>query len=154
MFSLYVAASAQTSVKAQNFTAATMDGKTVELAKLKGKVVVLVFWSSRCGICHSEIPKLNEIAENHAGRVTFLAATMENETSVKAYLRRQRFDFQILPDSFGLLLKYADRDGDFVNISFPAYFLIDRAGYIRYKGSGWDGTAALATAIDKTLASR
>lgn len=155
VLSFSAAVSAQTKVKAENFTAVTMDGDTVELAKLKGKAVLLVLWSSRCGICHSEIPRLNELIAKYAGRkIAFLAATMENETIVEAYLRKNRFDFQILPDSFGLLLKYADRDGDRVNISFPAYFLIDRAGYVRYKDSGWDKIEPLFAAIEKTLATR
>ncbi|MBK8465748.1 MAG: TlpA family protein disulfide reductase [Chloracidobacterium sp.] len=154
--SFSVAVSAQVGRKAENFTAVTMDGKTVELASLKGKVVLLVFWSSRCSICQAEIPQLNEIAAGYRKKnIVFLAATMESESIAENFLRRNRFDFQILPDSFGLLLKYADRDREGrVNIGFPAYYLIDRSGYIQFKDSGWDKTKPLADAIDKTLSNR
>lgn len=156
VLSFSVAALAQSGKKAANFTAEAMDGKTVELASLRGKVVLLVFWSSRCSICLAEIPKLNEIAASYSRKnIIFLAATMENEGIVENFLRRQRFDFQILPDSFGLMLKYSDRDKEGrVSISFPAYYLIDRSGYIHFKDSGWDKTTALTGAINKALASR
>ena len=146
----------QTGRKAENFTAVTMKGETVELASLKGKIVLLTFWSSSCAICQSEIPKLNELAANYSNRhIVFLAATMENENIVDSYLKNHSFDFQILPNSFGLLLKYADRDKEGrVNIWFPAYFLIDRKGLIQYKDSGWDKTKPLAAAINKALANR
>ncbi len=156
VLSFSIGAWAQAGRKAENFTAVTMDGETVELASLKGKVVLLVFWSSRCSICQAEIPQLNELAAGYSRKnIVFLAATMENEGIVENYLRRNRFDFQVLPNSFGLLLKYADRDKEGrVNIGFPAYYLIDRSGYIQYKDSGWDKTTPLVAAINKALSNR
>ena len=156
VLSFSVADWAQAARKAENFTAVTLDGRTVELASLRGKVVLLVFWSSRCSICLAEIPRLNEIAAEYSRKnIVFLAATMENEGIIESFLRRQRFDFQILPDSFGLMLKYSDRDKvGRVGISFPAYYVIDRSGYIQFKDSGWDKTTALAGAINRTIASR
>ena len=53
---------------AENFSGATMDGQTVELESLKGKVVLITFWSTKCPICESEIPKLNKIAESYKGK--------------------------------------------------------------------------------------
>jgi thiol-disulfide isomerase/thioredoxin len=45
-----------------------------DLDQLHGKVVVLTFWSTRCQICHSEIPNLNRVAERYRGKdVVFLA---------------------------------------------------------------------------------
>lgn len=156
VLSLSVAAWAQTGRKAENFTAVTMDGKTVELASLKGKVVLLVFWSSRCAICQNELPNLNRLARSYAGsKVVFLAASTENENILEPYLREHPFRFQILPDSFGLMLKYAkpDREGR-VKIAYPAYYLIDRTGRIQYHDYGWDKTGYIAEALNKALADR
>jgi len=147
---------AQTGRQAENFTSVTMEGKTIELAALRGKIVLLTFWSSRCAICQNEIPRLNQLAEGYTGsEVVFLAATMEDKNIVDSYIQDHPFNFNILPDSFGLVLKYADRDSQGrLNMGFPAYYLIDRSGYIKYRDSGWDKAKPIGSAINKLLSSR
>lgn len=132
-----------------------MAGKQVNLADLRGKVVLLTFWSSRCAICQSEIPNLNRLATAYShSDVVFLAATAENENTVGSFIRNNPFNFDILPDSFGLLLKYADRDrlGN-VNMGYPAYYLIDQSGAVKYRASGWDKVRMLDSAINRLLSS-
>ncbi len=149
-------AHAQTARTAADFHAVSVDGKTVDLASLKGKVVMLAFWSTRCPICQSELPKLNQLASDLAGQnVVLLAPTAESEDVVRSFLRRNRFDFEILPDSFGLMLKYAERDRDGrLNFGFPTYFLIDRSGRLAFRSSGWDQTGPVAAQIQKLLSAK
>ncbi|MEP6705845.1 MAG: TlpA disulfide reductase family protein, partial [Acidobacteriota bacterium] len=64
---------------APEFSGQAMDGKIYDLDQLHGKVVVLTFWSTRCEICHSEIPNLNRVADRYRDKdVVFLAVTMDN----------------------------------------------------------------------------
>ncbi len=145
----------QPGVAAPDFNAESLDGKVYNLSQLQGKVVVLTFWSTRCQICHSELPKLNEVAKRYSDKgVVFLAATMENQAKVEPYLKKNPFNFNILPNSFGVILKYADMDGSGnINIGFPAYFLIDQRGTIALKSNGWDKTAKLDSEISQLLSS-
>jgi peroxiredoxin len=134
---------------APKFSAASMNGQVFDLNQLRGKVVVVTFWSTRCAICHSEIPKLNRLADKYKGQnVVFLALTMENESKVEGYLRSTPFNFNILPNSFGVVLQYADRDrqGN-IDMGFPAYFLVNQNGQIEMKSSGWDKTPELESKI-------
>jgi cytochrome c biogenesis protein CcmG, thiol:disulfide interchange protein DsbE len=66
-FVLAISALAQQNLQvgqaAPDFAATTIDGRPVNLKDLHGKVVVLTFWSTRCAICHSELPKLNQVAQ-------------------------------------------------------------------------------------------
>ena len=153
LFGLSSISQAQRAQRAADFSAVSIKGEKVELVSLRGKVVLLTFWSSRCPICQSEIPKLNRLASSYrASNVVFLAATPENEDIVLSYLRQQPFDFQILPDSFGLMLKYAERDSEGrVNIAYPAYYVIDRSGYVQLRDSGWDKAGRLSSAIERLL---
>lgn len=138
---------------AENFTATSLDGTTFDLAALKGKVVLMSFWSTKCSICHSEIPKLNQMAQTYKNKnVVFLGLTMENPNKVEAYLKKRSFDFVILPNSFGVVLKYADKDNDgSVSMGFPAHFLINQNGEIELKTNGFDKTAMLDSRINQLL---
>src|SRR5690606_3707968 len=132
---------------------AAIDGTQFDLAASRGKVVLVTFWSTRCAICQSEIPKLNELRTRLAGKdVELLALSMEPESRITPFLKKHRFDFRIIADSFDVVLKYADRDKEGnLEMGFPAYFLIDTQGRIAFKDSGWDHTSELETRINSLL---
>jgi peroxiredoxin len=138
---------------APEFVAQTLDGQTVNLKELQGKVVVLTFWSTRCAICHAEIPKLNQIVERYKGQdVAFLALTMENEAKVNPYLRKTPFNYTILTNGFGVVLKYANmtKEGG-ISMGFPSYFLINKQGTISLRAEGWDKSTNLDNQISQLL---
>ena len=139
--------------QAPEFSGQALDGTMYDLQQLQGKVVVLTFWSTRCQICHEEIPNLNRVADRYRGKdVIFLAVTMENEAKVEPYIKRNPFNFTIMPNSFGVFLKYADKDrSGNINMGFPAHFLIKRDGTIALRTEGWDKAANLDTQISKLL---
>jgi peroxiredoxin len=138
---------------APGFSGQALDGKMYDLDQLQGKVVVLTFWSTRCEICHSEIPNLNRVADRYRDKdVVFLAVTMDNESKVNPYIKRNPFNFNILPNSFGVMLKYADKDrSGNINMGFPAHFLINRKGQIALRTDGWDKAANLDSQISRLL---
>lgn len=138
---------------AETFNATALNGQTFDLAELKGKIVVLTFWSTRCAICHSEIPKLNQLVKTYKDEeVVFLGLSMENESKIGAYLKKTSFNFNILPNSFGIVLKYADKGSNgAINMGFPAYFLINQKGEIELKTGGYDKTATLDARINELL---
>lgn len=158
LIALAVTAAAQQGLSngsnAPQFALAGMDGQTYDLTQLRGKVVLVTFWSTRCNICHSELPNLNRLAQRYRGQpVMFLALTMDNESKVSAYLKSNEFDFTIVPNSFGAVLQYADRDSSGnIAMGFPAYFLIDQNGVVRAKSSGWDKTPNIDAQIGRLLA--
>lgn len=49
-------------VPAPDFTAYDHDGKPVKLSQFRGKVVLLNFWASWCGVCKTEKPHLEQMA--------------------------------------------------------------------------------------------
>src|SRR5258708_7362537 len=48
---------------APNFALRDLSGVTVSLESLRGKVVVLNFWTKTCGPCLEEMPELAELAK-------------------------------------------------------------------------------------------
>ena len=81
------AAIAQQSIKigsaAPAFSGTMLDGAPVDLNDLRGRVVVMTFWSTRCIVCQHELPKLNALTSRFdASKVVFLALSMENEEKI------------------------------------------------------------------------
>ena len=154
-FILSFAAFAQKSktTTAENFTATALDGTNIELKDLRGKVVLIEFFTTRCPICVAESPKVNAMAENFAGKdVVFLALTTENADKIKEYLKKKPTVFTVIPNSFDILLKYADKDTDGrVTLPTPSYYLINQTGEIVYHSNGFDKTPRLTNEITRLL---
>lgn len=147
--------SSKTKPLAETFSAVSVDGTTFNLAELKGKVVMMTFWTTRCVICVEEIPKLNQLAANYKGKdVVFLGLTTDNETKVQSFIKKKTFNFNLLPNSFGILLKYAEKDKNGnLNMGYPAHFLINQQGEIELKTDGFDKTEMLDSNINRLLTS-
>lgn len=141
---------------AQSFSATSMQGVKFDLDELKGKVVLLTFWSTKCPICVAEIPKLNRLADAYQGKnVVFLGLTMENADKVAAHLKKKPFNFNIIPNSFDIVLKYADKDGDGkISMGFPAHYVVNQKGEIALKTSGFDKTEVIDATLARLLKSR
>jgi len=150
---IFVSYGQKSQPKAKNFTARSLDGKTFELDQLKGKVVLVAFWSTRCAICAAEVPKLNKLAETYKDKnVVFLGLAAENESDIKKYLRKKTFEFNLLPNTFGVLLQFAEKDSDGnLLMGYPAYFLIDQEGKIELAAKGYNKTGLIGSNIKKLL---
>lgn len=155
-FSVFAQSNKRGKPQAQTFTVTSLEQKKFDLAEMKGKVVLLTFWSTRCPICASEIPKLNQIAASYKNKdVVFLGLSAENESKIKSHLKKKPFDFNIIPNSFDMVLKYADKDRDGnVAMGYPAYYLINQKGEIELKTNGYDKTVTIDKQINQLLTTK
>ncbi len=138
---------------AQNFVETTITGENLELEQMRGKVVVLTFWSTRCEICVAEIPKLNKLVEKYgANDVVFVGLAWQDKMKLEEFFQKKPFMFKIVPQSLGVLLKYADRDAQGrLNMGFPSHFIVSQDGMVVFKGSGFNKTASIDTTIERLL---
>ena len=138
------------------FSATSSDGIRYDLAEMRGKVVVLTFWSTRCEICRVELPRLSQsVAQYDPAHVVFLAMSPESDEIVRPYLKSHTFRFKTVPNSFGTLLQYADRDrSGSLMMQYPAFYVIGRDGRLAYRGSGYGRTEQLDMAVKQAMAVR
>lgn len=119
---------------APNFTATTIDGKEIELSKLKGKVVVLNFWFTRCQPCIAEMPDLNKIVDHYTGKdVVFLSFAPEDKTKLEEFFQKHPFKFTAVPES-----ETIRRDVFKLFSAWPYAVIIDKEGKI---GKMWFGNS-------------
>ncbi len=128
--SKYTDRSETSATMAPDFNLRTLDGHRVRLADLRGKIVVLNFWTTTCGPCRAEIPKLNELVNEFQGQpVVFLALTPEPAKMVRDFLREHPFRYTIIPEATTALEAFA------IN-AYPTHMIIDPRGFIAYRSSG------------------
>jgi len=132
---------------ALDFIATDLDGNTYKLSDLKGKVVVLNFWFTKCGPCVAEMPELNQLAANFKNEdVVFLAITFNKKAIVNQFLEKQDFNYTILADANHVISMYGVR-------SYPTSIVINKKGEIVLKELGYRTNIkeVLATSINASL---
>jgi len=139
--------------RAPLFSETAVDGTVYKLSDLRGKVVVLTLWSTRCPICRVELPNLDKVVRQYDQKnVVFLALTAESHQMIANYLASHPFRFKSVPNSFGTMLQYADRDpSGVVSMPYPSFYVIGRDGRIGFRASGYGKTDSLSDAIRELL---
>ena len=129
-----------------------LSGRTLSLASLRGKVVLLWFWSTGCAICRDVLPELRANYAGWSGKAFELVtvATDLNVDDVRSY---ERIVQAIVPlaETIPSLwrLDTATQDNFPARLSMPTAFLIDTKGRIvqtyvgRIPAEAWDQIAAL-----------
>ena len=126
--------------------------RPLSLAALKGKVVLLDFWTYGCINCMHIIPDLKKLEKKYPNELVVIgvhSAKFENEKdteNIRRIVLRYEIEHPIVNDSdFAIWRSYA------VN-AWPTRYLIDPAGYIIGKLSGEGGYEALDKAIADSIA--
>tara|TARA_B100001250_G_scaffold409363_1_gene433551 strand:+ start:1203 stop:1955 length:753 start_codon:yes stop_codon:yes gene_type:complete len=107
------------------FTA--INGKQINLAKMKGKVVLIDFWATWCGPCIAELPNVKKTYNklNQKGFEIIGISLDSNENSLKRFLKKENMPWPQFFDGKGwnneLAKKYGIR-------SIPAMWLVDQEG--------------------------
>lgn len=89
--------------KTSSFT--TLDGKTIELQKVKSKIVILNFWATWCNPCLEELPSLVKLQNKYpTNNLTVLAINADEGNARPAVLKMQKkldLNFPIILDEKG-----------------------------------------------------
>lgn len=124
---------------APRFHARTMSGEIFNNENVKGKVVLLEFWTTWCEYCHQEEALIEQIDREFSskGLVVLAIDVAESKKTVKRYLEQHPRSCRIvLTEDTNLAAMYQAN-------SYPIYVVIDREGNIAAEQRGAGGARAL-----------
>jgi peroxiredoxin len=80
------------------FTLRTLDGRTVSLASLRGKRVLLHFWATWCGVCQHEHGALDAVARGLGPDEALYAVVADSEDpeAVRRYVAAEHIEYPVL----------------------------------------------------------
>ncbi len=111
---------------------ADMDGKSTDLAQLRGRWVMVHFWAGWCGPCRKEMPTLSAMLRAlPPERLTLLLInSAETDDEVFSFLASVGMELPALMDRDGRVTERWQPRG------LPSTFLVDPEGRLRYLALG------------------
>lgn len=132
LFVLFIVLAATTGVSAQqktpNLTLKDLNGHTVRLADLRGRVVLLNFWATWCVPCQAEIPDLIKHQQRYRARglrIVGITYPPERMSEVRGFTRRLRINYPVVIGAKETRQTFTSSE------TLPLTVIIDRAGNIR-----------------------
>lgn len=128
----------------------------LRLSDLRGQVVLLEFWSSKCHSCESVMEKNEELLKRRGkdwlGKAMILAANIDQDIATVTEFLRDR-DWKNIHHAWsgeGGTGQYSQAARTYVVTGTPVAILIGRDGRIAWRGSPWE--INLEQSIDQLLA--
>ena len=119
---------------APEYVASTLQGDSVALSSLRGKVVLLNLWATWCAPCRHETPFLQSLYEERRSQgLEIVGISMDNgdaRDQVEEFVREFGVRYPILVDP---QMRGMD---SYQVLGLPATFLIDRDGILRWMRFG------------------
>ena len=133
--------------KALDMKFTATDGTEVDLAKMKGKVVLIDFWATWCGPCVAEIPNVKKTYEKlHSKGFEIIGISLDsNEDKLTQFIKKKEMPWPQYFDGKGWKNKISTKHGI---RSIPAMWLVDKEGNLVDKKARSD----LEEKVEKLLA--
>jgi peroxiredoxin/outer membrane lipoprotein-sorting protein len=110
---------------AADFALKNLEGETVRLSELRGKIVVLDFWATWCPPCRHELPTVEKLAAQLRDKnVVVLGINDEGAGTVRNFNRKNNYTFTTLEDTSRRVA------GLYQARAIPAVFVINPDGVI------------------------
>ena len=127
----------------------TLDDEPIDLADLRGQVVVLNLWGSWCTPCRSEAPRLQEASENLDAAFVGLSFRETSFDNARSFEREFGITYPTIADEGAGALAL----GRFLPKSPPTTYVLDKEGRVAALITGEvKGIATLADLVEEVAA--
>ena len=126
-----------------------LDGKSVRLSSLRGRVVLLNFWATWCLPCRAEIPEFNALQHDLESKglsvVGVSVSPVDTSESIRSFQKDIKQDYTVLRGAEEIGSKFGNGPG------LPVTYVIDREGRIRQKFIGPQTRESFEASIKRVL---
>lgn len=134
---------------APDFVRTAFNGHSIDLARLRGKVVLLNFWATWCAPCQTEMPTFAAWQFKYGPQgLQVIGISMDDSTiSARRLAEHLKIDYPLAMGD----PRFAERYGGVLGL--PLTFLIDRHGIIRARFQGEIESGTIESKVKLLLAS-
>jgi peroxiredoxin len=128
----------------------SLDNERVDLAALRGRVVLLNFWATWCAGCQVEMPRFAQWEDKYsADGLSIVGVSMDDDSGLAiSVARKLHLTYPVVMGDEKLGLAYGGILG------LPVTYLIDRRGVIRAHYQGETNLDAMETILRRLLQTR
>jgi len=132
-----------------SFSAISLDGTEINPLALRGKVVMIDFWSSWCPPCRAESPVLSQVYQEYKDKgepIEFIGiAIWDRDEDIRRFVDEFNLKYPIAVDPKGRIAIGYGVAG------IPEKFFIDSSGTLKKKLIGPMNAGALRSILDEML---
>ena len=110
----------------------TVDDVEIDLALMKGRMVIVNFWATWCGPCIAEMPSLQALATRLGSKNVALIGVNFHESpqKIRDFQAKYNVKFPLLRDS------WQEASSTWKVAVLPTTFIVDSSGQLRYRVVG------------------
>jgi cytochrome c biogenesis protein CcmG, thiol:disulfide interchange protein DsbE len=127
---------------APDFTLPDTFGREVTLSEHRGNPVLLIFWTTWCGVCRHQMPVVDEIRSEYRSQgLQVLGVNLEDTAQARDYLVANRLYLRSAVDAQGTIAQQYGVSG------LPTMVLLDGDGKVRGVSAGYRDAGQLRSAL-------
>lgn len=107
------------------FSSLTIDGTPIALSQTESTLVY--FWGTWCPVCRVTSPMVNTLVDDH--HVVAIAVDSGSDEEIAQFMRENGYQFKVVNDTSNMHQQWGA-------LAFPAIYIIDPQGDIRFVTSG------------------
>jgi thiol-disulfide isomerase/thioredoxin len=116
---------------APDFELQTLDGQSVKISDLRGRVILINFWATWCEPCRQEMPLLQESADRYGEKLAVLAVNNDEAPEIiRSFIDELELRLPALLDPGAKVTQLYRVRG------FPTSVFVDSQGVVRYQHIG------------------
>ena len=128
-----------------DFAFVNSGGAQQRLWALRGKPVVINFWTTWCHACLDEMPAFEQLEKTYGGRVAFITLSNEPAGTASSYLAKHKLRWPLLEDpQRSIFAAYSITE-------YPVTIVVDPSGRVSYVSVGELDWSELRAAVDKAF---